>query len=183
MRPHVVGGSCAPPPARTRLRAEPPEPSRLPAIAQGDTVILHCHWLSFLRDVHSYLAVIAVIFCQNVSVALGYPEPSKPPAASQSLPTPSGWPRPSLGTALSRCAIRVHPDPSIICRSRRVWGQACAVQVQQFHNMVGLVDAACRPPHSPAGWHTLPPTLFLQSVRGSARGHVHGARALRGVST
>jgi hypothetical protein len=29
------------------------------------------HWLSFLRDLHSSLAVIAVIFCQNDNVASG----------------------------------------------------------------------------------------------------------------
>jgi hypothetical protein len=38
-------------------------------LAQGDTVILHGHWLSFIRDLHRDIAVIAVIFCQNDSVA------------------------------------------------------------------------------------------------------------------
>ena len=41
-------------------------------VAQGGTVILHCHWLSFLEDVlHTNLAAIAVIFSQNDSVASG----------------------------------------------------------------------------------------------------------------
>ena len=34
------------------------------------TVIV-CHWLSFLRDLHSNLAFIAVSFCRNDSVAPG----------------------------------------------------------------------------------------------------------------
>jgi hypothetical protein len=35
----------------------------------GDTVILHGHWPSFFRDLHSNLAVIAVIFCGNATMA------------------------------------------------------------------------------------------------------------------
>ena len=36
------------------------------APAMGDTAILHCHWLSFLRDLynHTNIAVIAAIFCR-----------------------------------------------------------------------------------------------------------------------
>ena len=34
-------------------------------LARGDAVTLHCHWLSFLRDSHTNLAVVAVIFGQN----------------------------------------------------------------------------------------------------------------------
>jgi hypothetical protein len=41
-------------------------------VAQGNTVILRCHWLSFRRNLHTNLAVIAVIFSQNDSVGLGY---------------------------------------------------------------------------------------------------------------
>ena len=40
-------------------------------VAQGDTAILHGHWLSFCSDNHSNLAVMAVIFCQNDSIAPG----------------------------------------------------------------------------------------------------------------
>jgi hypothetical protein len=40
-------------------------------IGQGDTVILYHHWLPSLRDLHSDLAVIAVIFCRNDGVAPG----------------------------------------------------------------------------------------------------------------
>ena len=40
-------------------------------MAVGDTVILHCRWLSFLRDLPSNPAVIAVTFCPNDSVAAG----------------------------------------------------------------------------------------------------------------
>ena len=35
----------------------------------GDAVTLDCHWLPFLRDLHSNLAVIAVNFDQNDSVS------------------------------------------------------------------------------------------------------------------
>jgi hypothetical protein len=45
-----------------------------PKVDMGDTVILHCRWLSFLRDLNCNIAVIAVIWCQNDSVALGYPK-------------------------------------------------------------------------------------------------------------
>jgi hypothetical protein len=38
-------------------------------LAQGDTAILHCRWLSLIRYLHTGLAVIAVIFCRNDSVA------------------------------------------------------------------------------------------------------------------
>ena len=40
-------------------------------LAQGDTAILHCRWLSLVRYLHTTcrLAVIAVIVCQNNSVA------------------------------------------------------------------------------------------------------------------
>jgi ABC-type uncharacterized transport system fused permease/ATPase subunit len=44
-------------------------------VAQGDAVILRsvigCRWLPPLRDLHSCLAVIAVIACQNDSIAPG----------------------------------------------------------------------------------------------------------------
>ena len=33
---------------------------------------IDCHWLSFLRDLHTNLAAIAVILSQNHSVAPGY---------------------------------------------------------------------------------------------------------------
>jgi hypothetical protein len=42
---------------------------------QGDTGILHCHWLPLAviadMNLRSNLAVIAVIFCRNDSVARG----------------------------------------------------------------------------------------------------------------
>jgi hypothetical protein len=42
------------------------------AFVEGETVILHCHhWLPLIRDLHTNLAVVAVIFCQNDSVILG----------------------------------------------------------------------------------------------------------------
>ena len=34
-------------------------------VAQGGTVILHCHWLSSFRDLCSNLAIFASIFCHN----------------------------------------------------------------------------------------------------------------------
>ena len=40
-------------------------------VAQGDTAILHWHWLPFLRDLHTNLAVVAVICSQNDSIAPG----------------------------------------------------------------------------------------------------------------
>ena len=40
-------------------------------LAQGDTVILHCHWLSFVRGLHSDAAVTVVIFCRHDRVAPG----------------------------------------------------------------------------------------------------------------
>jgi hypothetical protein len=47
------------------------------SLAIGDALTLHGHWLHccrslpFLRDLHSDLAAIAVIFCRNGSAALG----------------------------------------------------------------------------------------------------------------
>ena len=39
----------------------------------GDTdADIGCHWLPFVRDLHSSLAVIAVIFGQNGSIAPGH---------------------------------------------------------------------------------------------------------------
>jgi hypothetical protein len=37
-------------------------------VAVGDTAILHCHSLPFLRDLHDNLAVVAGIDCQTDSV-------------------------------------------------------------------------------------------------------------------
>jgi hypothetical protein len=34
--------------------------------------VIGCHWLLSLKDLHSNLAAIAVIFCKNDSVATGY---------------------------------------------------------------------------------------------------------------
>ena len=40
-------------------------------LAMGETIILQCHWLPFLRNSRTYLAVIAVIFCQNDRLSRG----------------------------------------------------------------------------------------------------------------
>jgi hypothetical protein len=60
------------------LRAWEPEQLEigctLVALAQGDTVILHGHCLSFTaiaEDLHSNLAFMVVIFCPNDSVDPG----------------------------------------------------------------------------------------------------------------
>ena len=67
--PGVFGG------ARCRAAVDGLRPERdlcdlCTELARGDTAILHCRWLSFLRDLHRNLACIAVIFCQNDGVAL-----------------------------------------------------------------------------------------------------------------
>ena len=46
-------------------------PTPRSVVAPDCTVILICHRLSFLRDLHTNLAVIAVTFCQNASVTPG----------------------------------------------------------------------------------------------------------------
>ena len=46
------------------------EPS--PGAALSFHAVIGCHWLSFLRDLDRNLAVVAVTFCQNDSVAPGY---------------------------------------------------------------------------------------------------------------
>jgi hypothetical protein len=51
-------------------RAVPTRPSPAGATLSFYTVI-GCHWLPFLRDLHSSLAAIAAISCRNDSVALG----------------------------------------------------------------------------------------------------------------
>ena len=40
-------------------------------VAQGESVILHCHWLSFLMDLHSDLTAISCSCCPNHRLALG----------------------------------------------------------------------------------------------------------------
>jgi hypothetical protein len=44
-------------------------PDGCSGLARGDTVILHGHWLSFLRDLDTNPTVLAVIFSPNDSVA------------------------------------------------------------------------------------------------------------------
>jgi hypothetical protein len=56
-------------PVRGRPAVRRGAPTHLVALAQRDSVILHCHWLSFLGDLYSDIAVIAVIFYQNDNVA------------------------------------------------------------------------------------------------------------------
>ena len=72
-----------------------------PALARAALsfcTVVHCHQLSFLRDSHSNLAVIAVIFCQNGSVALGsHHTASMRPAKGGAPASPAA--QPSLGTA------------------------------------------------------------------------------------
>ena len=49
-------------------------PPRPPGQPRGDTPVLHCRWLPFLRDLHSHFAVNLSFCCrflQNDSVALG----------------------------------------------------------------------------------------------------------------
>jgi hypothetical protein len=46
-------------------------------LAVDESVILRCHWLSFLSGVHRNLAGTAVIFCRNDSVAHPQAEPTK----------------------------------------------------------------------------------------------------------
>ena len=56
------------------LHAERPRPR----LARGDTVIRHCHWLAFLRDLHTNLSFIAAIY-----VKMTVSPTASPPPASQ----------------------------------------------------------------------------------------------------
>jgi hypothetical protein len=39
-----------------------------PGVLKSFYTVFGCHWLSFFRDLHSSPSVIAVSFCQNVTV-------------------------------------------------------------------------------------------------------------------
>ena len=90
----------------------------------GDIVILHYHSLSFLRDLHSNLDVIAVIFCQNDNVAHQYNQMRSwrdAPAMSKDAATVV----PGILARGSTEASRVHGGARRARAARRALGILC----------------------------------------------------------